>query len=297
MSVAPSFPSGVYFLNPYQFESGSKRKIVRQRRHHGDFCRAHPESAFCQNTSNTPAEAPTPTMNFVPSSMPDLPMDSTTSTMGKFTSTVFTIVSTISPDSANPSVSTSIPPTFISQTTPAATTTILPSDSTTFTSTSATSSSDSSSPPFAFSTSTPTPSTSSSAQNNPLPEGALANTNAGVIAGSIIGALVATLLIFLALLLYMRRRDRKRKARTAPSAEFLNMYRERDEASPMPGGLGMPLPVSIGRVTTRGMDEEDPPPPFSKGNFSDPVIEKVNASMMQRQEYERRAGSPRSFLM
>lgn len=35
-----------------------------------------------------------------------------------------------------------------------------------------------------------------------------------------------------------------------------------------------------------GGDEEQPPPPFTQGSFSDPVLEKVNSAVAQREMYE-----------
>lgn len=108
--------------------------------------------------------------------------------------------------------------------------------------------------------------------------------------GGVIGALLFLVLVAAAVMYFLRRRQRA--ARPAPSAEFLHMARGGAD-SPVfvaKGGYADEMAhtptdayfVSLARQSS--IEDGEAPPPFTPGNFRDPVLEKVNesASMWDR---------------
>ncbi|KAH9839756.1 uncharacterized protein C8Q71DRAFT_461849 [Rhodofomes roseus] len=83
--------------------------------------------------------------------------------------------------------------------------------------------------------------------------------NAGAIAGGVVGGLLG-LLLLLGLLFWFLRTRRRRKI--APSSEFMAR----------PGGGSTSFSFT-NRPSV--LDDPDPPPPFLRGTFTDPIAEKV----------------------
>lgn len=84
------------------------------------------------------------------------------------------------------------------------------------------------------------------------------SNHTGAIAGGVIGAFIFLCLLILGLCVFLKHRRRKR---TPPSAEFRE-YAARYEAA----AHGSNDDLSV------------PPPPFTRGNFNDPIIEKFETS-------------------
>ncbi|KAI8998765.1 hypothetical protein BD414DRAFT_476028 [Trametes punicea] len=133
------------------------------------------------------------------------------------------------------------------------------------------------------------------------------SNHTGAIVGGVLGGAVFLLLALTALAL-LRRRMRAR--RTAPSAEFMAIARRGGILSPG-AGASTPVPFDIGggrggasggdgAATPTGdwllplarqsslEDDGERPPPFTPGNYTDPVLEKVQAAAEMREMYRRR---------
>ncbi|KZT11429.1 uncharacterized protein LAESUDRAFT_720659 [Laetiporus sulphureus 93-53] len=103
---------------------------------------------------------------------------------------------------------------------------------------------------------------------------ARSRTNTSAIAGGVIGGLLAVLLLLGLIFLWFRRR---RRNRVAPSSEFL-------AARATPGLPDTPH-AQIPLARHASIEDEQPPPPFTRGSYRDPVYEKVRAARVQRQQY------------
>ncbi|KAI0374753.1 hypothetical protein BV20DRAFT_960910 [Pilatotrama ljubarskyi] len=135
-------------------------------------------------------------------------------------------------------------------------------------------------------------------------------SHTGAIVGGVLGGLALLLLAACAVVL-VRRLMRAR--RTAPSAEFMNLARGNTGtptafgATPTPGlGSGDRL-IPLARQTSvedhlgMGVDVEGqgggaqgqgaPPPPFTPGDWTDPVYEKVQAAAAALEHWQRRESS------
>ncbi|EJF65734.1 hypothetical protein DICSQDRAFT_131948 [Dichomitus squalens LYAD-421 SS1] len=108
--------------------------------------------------------------------------------------------------------------------------------------------------------------------------------NAGAIAGGVTGGLL--IIALLGALAFFFRRQR-RKARIPPSAEFMHMAR---------GGAGGPelafvsfdpdTPTKhIPLARQSSIEDDERPPAFTPGSYSDPILEKVHASAAMRDQY------------
>ncbi|TCD60923.1 hypothetical protein EIP91_009296 [Steccherinum ochraceum] len=113
---------------------------------------------------------------------------------------------------------------------------------------------------------------------------AASSSKAGPIAGGVIGAVILIALLAGAFLFWRRRKAK----RMAPSAEFMHHRGMTPSLS---------APPLLRDVSTRDSEEEDtsPPPPFSRGNFNDPIFEKLTAAAAQRQEVEQQMYQHSSF--
>ncbi|TBU65980.1 hypothetical protein BD310DRAFT_837388 [Dichomitus squalens] len=119
------------------------------------------------------------------------------------------------------------------------------------------------------------------------PSASQSSPNAGAIAGGVIGGLLLIALLG-ALVFFIRRR--RRMARIPPSAEFMYMTR---------GGAGGPEPAFVsfdpdGSATPAklaplarqsSIEDDERPPAFTPGSYSDPILEKVHASAAMRDQY------------
>ncbi|KAF7800327.1 hypothetical protein EIP86_011577 [Pleurotus ostreatoroseus] len=148
--------------------------------------------------------------------------------------------------------------------------------------------------------SSPADSSAISTASQPASASSRHKTSASAIAGSVVGALF---LILLVVLLFYRRPLAKRLARirlpwrksahTAPSAEFMNhpvvLAQRRSSsallraASPLSyGNTGAATAPSLRKYpyadSYDGYTFDEAPPPFTTGNFNDPIMEKVSAS-------------------
>lgn len=118
----------------------------------------------------------------------------------------------------------------------------------------------------------------------------------GAIVGGVIGGFALFLLIAIGTIL-LRRRLRAR--RTAPSAEFMDIAR-----GATPGRTPTPGFVRVEGTTTPSGDrflplarqgsladdgDDDRPPMFTPGAYTDPVFEKVRVAAAMREEYEGRS--------
>ncbi|GJE86940.1 hypothetical protein PsYK624_030230 [Phanerochaete sordida] len=125
-------------------------------------------------------------------------------------------------------------------------------------------------------------------------------TNAGAIAGGVIGGVIFLLLLLLLVFFrksLVQRLQHARRKRTAPSAEFVNvspqLYSSQSRLtglSPTPGAAGHYRGNStFSARDLQGMAEspvdDENPPPFTPGAFKDPVIEKVASSARQHEMY------------
>ncbi|KAJ3480321.1 hypothetical protein NLI96_g8433 [Meripilus lineatus] len=128
------------------------------------------------------------------------------------------------------------------------------------------------------------PISSGSSPSSPSAVTAVRSTSskAGPIAGGVIGGLILLALIVLGAFLWRRRRNRRR---IAPSAEFMHHNRLTPSLSHSPA-----VPLTGSYTDT----EDDPPPPFTRGSYNDPVLEKVSAAQAQREMYAA-TGSPRGI--
>ncbi|KAI1796006.1 hypothetical protein LXA43DRAFT_1178494 [Ganoderma leucocontextum] len=111
------------------------------------------------------------------------------------------------------------------------------------------------------------------------------SNDTGAIVGGVIGGLV--LLAFIAATAFFIIR-RRRKSGVPPSAEFMHMTR---------GGSGKPAFATLdGNVTVvqdrfvplarqSSVEDDEPPPDFTPGSYTDPVLEKVHVSAALRDRY------------
>ena len=130
--------------------------------------------------------------------------------------------------------------------------------------------------------------------------------NVGAIAGGVVGGVVL-LALLVGLFLFLRRR---RRTHAAPSAEFMHIARRGSGSSSSSGGGGgggspalsakrasqgtmrslslSSMPLALARQGSLSLDDDERPPPFTPGNYRDPVYEKVLASAALREEYAAR---------
>ncbi|KAI0709059.1 hypothetical protein C8Q76DRAFT_98019 [Earliella scabrosa] len=136
------------------------------------------------------------------------------------------------------------------------------------------------------------------------PQASSSSPNVGAIAGGVVGGVVL-LALLVGLLLFLRRR---RRTHTAPSAEFMHIARRGSGSSSSSGGGGgspalsakrasqgtmrslslSSMPLALARQGSLSLDDDERPPPFTPGNYRDPVYEKVLASAALREEYAAR---------
>ncbi|KAL5533210.1 hypothetical protein ACEPAF_4986 [Sanghuangporus sanghuang] len=123
---------------------------------------------------------------------------------------------------------------------------------------------------------------------------ATGSNETGAIVGGVLGGLVFILLLILGTIIFLRRRRRKR---TPASAEFRDRYIPRSTALPPP--LRHPLAAQTSRESldpdgdgdgADGFAEmryhpSEPPPPFTKGSFNDPLFEKIYETQQKNVEY------------
>ena len=108
----------------------------------------------------------------------------------------------------------------------------------------------------------------------------------GQIAGGIIGGLIAlALLCFAGFLLYRK----IQRARKLPSAEFV-MYAANH--GPLQGTADFGMPVS----QRTSLEKVEPPPPFSQGDFDDPLFEKIKETRQAYFDYHNSTREPVSEL-
>ncbi|KAF5372962.1 hypothetical protein D9758_001684 [Tetrapyrgos nigripes] len=111
----------------------------------------------------------------------------------------------------------------------------------------------------------PTDTTQSTPNTNTLPSSA--HVNVGGIAGGVVGGLIlVTLVTFIVIFLLRRRRNR-----TAPSAEFLYVH-----PAPPFQRINSPAPSYLESVASLPSHRDDPPP-FTPGRFQYPFPEKFSA--------------------
>ncbi|KAL5490223.1 hypothetical protein ACEPAI_5056 [Sanghuangporus weigelae] len=130
--------------------------------------------------------------------------------------------------------------------------------------------------------------------DSPQVAAATGSNKTGAIVGGVLGGLVFVLLLILGAILFLRRRRRKR---TPASAEFRDRYIPRSTAPPPP--LRHPLAAQTSRESLDpdgdgdGADDfaemryhpSEPPPPFTKGSFSDPLFEKIYETQQKNLKY------------
>ncbi|TBU32358.1 hypothetical protein BD311DRAFT_775429 [Dichomitus squalens] len=113
------------------------------------------------------------------------------------------------------------------------------------------------------------------------------SNNTGAIAGGVIGGLL--FIAFLVALAFFIRR-RRRRARIPPSAEFMHMAREGAEGPELafvsfdPDGRATPARL-IPLARQSSIEDDERPPAFTPGSYSDPILEKVHASAAMRDQY------------
>ena len=117
------------------------------------------------------------------------------------------------------------------------------------------------------------PTLNSSSPSTPsLASSSSGRSKAGPIAGGVIGGLIILLLAVLGIFLWKRRVDKKR---VAPSAEFMHHNR-------LTPSLSHARPL---RSSYSDIEDDQPPPPFTRGSFKDPLFEKVSQAAAQRELY------------
>ncbi|KAL5511725.1 hypothetical protein ACEPAH_4943 [Sanghuangporus vaninii] len=129
---------------------------------------------------------------------------------------------------------------------------------------------------------------------SPQAAAATGSNKTGAIIGGVLGGLVFILLLILGAITFLRRRRRKR---TPASAEFRDRYIPRSTAPPPP--LRYPLAAQTSRESLDPAADGDgadgfaemryhpsePPPPFTKGSFNDPLFEKIYETQQKNVEY------------
>ncbi|KAI9064293.1 hypothetical protein FKP32DRAFT_1591724 [Trametes sanguinea] len=143
-------------------------------------------------------------------------------------------------------------------------------------------------------TPSPSPSGSQRSSSNGV-SGAASNSNhTGAIVGGVIGGL-ALILIALAAAVLIRRH--RRAMRTAPSAEFMDIARRgglKSSSSPDPATMHLDSSMSptgdrlIPLARQSSLEDDERPPAFTPGSYSDPVFEKVQAAAEMREQYRQR---------
>ncbi|EJD05747.1 uncharacterized protein FOMMEDRAFT_17979 [Fomitiporia mediterranea MF3/22] len=136
-------------------------------------------------------------------------------------------------------------------------------------------------PPSPLSVPTSSSSTEADANSPPAststPAARVQNTSkAGPIAGGVIGGLILILLFILGTILFLRRRRQKR---TPASAEFRDRYIPRSHVV---------TPLAM-QGSSEYLDDRDPPdappPPFTQGDYSDPLFEKIAETRQAHMQY------------
>ncbi|OSX65167.1 hypothetical protein POSPLADRAFT_1038961 [Postia placenta MAD-698-R-SB12] len=118
-------------------------------------------------------------------------------------------------------------------------------------------------------------SSNSSKTQSPTAGSLARKTNVGAIAGGVIGGLCLFALLAVLLVFWLRRR---RRTRVAPSAEFMSAAAA---ASHSADAKEASLPLA-----RQNSLEDELPPAFTPGSFSDPIFEKLRSAEMQRQQYQ-----------
>ncbi|OSD01646.1 hypothetical protein PYCCODRAFT_1425857 [Trametes coccinea BRFM310] len=143
-------------------------------------------------------------------------------------------------------------------------------------------------------TPSPSPSGGQRSASHGVTGAASNNNHAGAIVGGVIGGL-ALILIALAAAVLIRRH--RRAMRTAPSAEFMDIARRGGlKGSPSPGPATVHLDSSMSPTGDRliplarqsSLEDDERPPAFTSGSYSDPVFEKVQAAAEMREQYRQR---------
>ncbi|KAI0928847.1 hypothetical protein AcW1_005966 [Taiwanofungus camphoratus] len=102
-----------------------------------------------------------------------------------------------------------------------------------------------------------------------------ATSHTGAIVGGCVGGISGLLVVLGVMFLCCRHR---RKTRIAPSAEFMAVAAN----SARPGSPQAHIPFA----RQASIEDEQPPPAFTPGEYKDPVIEKVRAARAQQQQYQ-----------